>query len=57
MSRLLFVLLLGSPAATPEGCDFFCHLGQANKASLVMLVEEGLVPAALAPISPSRSTG
>ncbi|MDH3647897.1 MAG: lyase family protein [Gammaproteobacteria bacterium] len=35
-------------AATEQSCDFFCYLGEANKASLVMLVETDLVPKDLA---------
>ncbi len=47
LSRSLLLYLWASTTAIADACDFFCHLGQANKASLVMLIEEGLVPGAL----------
>ena len=46
------VSVLAEPAASPPlsaGCaDFFCHLADANMASLTMLTEEGLIDAPLA---------
>lgn len=43
------VLAMCVRSADVEGsCDFFCYLGQANKASIVMLEETGLVSAPLA---------
>jgi len=40
------LLAVNVRAAGEDGdCDFFCYLGQANKASIVMLDEQGLVSA------------
>ena len=37
-----------SPPLTAQCLDFFCHMADANMASLAMLTEEGLIDAALA---------
>ena len=48
MCRFLLVTILFAGASVAASYDDFQHLGEINKASLVMLAEEGLVPPELA---------
>ncbi len=45
---LLALVAVAAPAAAGPDCDFYCYMGQANKASLVMLEERQIVPPGLA---------
>ena len=45
---LLLFFVSAAVRATAVRCDFFCYMTEANKASLVMLVERKLIPPELA---------
>jgi argininosuccinate lyase len=48
VAALASALACGPAVAAAPTCDFFCYMTAANKASLVMLDERGLLPPALA---------